>query len=134
MERNDWLYWLNQLLQLELSRFRVPVLNGQCHEIYKPRFFRDSNPSFPLIHMLKYFHIYLRFADIFKCAKIFAASLTAESSSVSGACRCPWHSGVKNDFGIFAKDYFCNLKIQRHIRKCCLNPKGAEPSFDGSLS
>jgi hypothetical protein len=52
----DWIQSTNH----NSSEIEFTKLKGQCHEIFDPRFFRQSIPPRPLINTLKYFRILFR--------------------------------------------------------------------------
>ena len=66
-----------------LNLVRLSFVKGQCHEIFTLAFFYNySNPTGPVIHILKYFRIYFRFrGDICMCKKLCSVIDAAESDS-----------------------------------------------------
>jgi hypothetical protein len=48
---------LVQILAYNVAISALPGRKGQCHEIFDPRFFRQSITPRPLINTLKYFRI-----------------------------------------------------------------------------
>ena len=105
------LLWIQSLAAAQLAYSDVlhyPILKGQCHKIFDPRFFLMTSTHLGFImHVRKNFQKGFNFTDVFACAKISKVSLAMTPRS---QIQQLYDTPESNIFVKFFTGFFSNLK------------------------